>query len=160
MIQLCAVYHKCLIWTLNVIAGNTKGEVLLYCWPPVWLVWNQLYDNWQFWLFENRVIQTSQIGGQQYSDTPPFSIPWLDIVLTKLEATMDKYSLTYFSSMKRYLQWRFFQKASNNNSCCTFLGYLGLRSTNITNTMCCGAQGSQWLYSIYLPWVTNDRDNS
>ncbi len=28
--------------------GNTKGEVSLYCWPPVWLVWNQLYDNWQF----------------------------------------------------------------------------------------------------------------
>ncbi len=25
-----------------------KGEVSLYCWPPVWLVWNQLYDNWQF----------------------------------------------------------------------------------------------------------------
>ncbi len=28
--------------------GNTKGEVSLYCWPPVWLVWNKLYDNWQF----------------------------------------------------------------------------------------------------------------
>jgi hypothetical protein len=25
-----------------------KGEVSLYHWPPVWLVWNQLYDNWQF----------------------------------------------------------------------------------------------------------------
>jgi hypothetical protein len=23
-----------------------KGEVSLYCWSPVWLVWNQLYDNW------------------------------------------------------------------------------------------------------------------
>ncbi len=28
--------------------GILKGEVSLYCWPPVWLVWNQLYDNWQF----------------------------------------------------------------------------------------------------------------
>ncbi len=29
-------------------AGNPKGEVSLYCWPPVWLVWNLLYDYWQF----------------------------------------------------------------------------------------------------------------
>ncbi len=28
--------------------GTLKGEVSLYCWPPVWLVWNQLYDNWHF----------------------------------------------------------------------------------------------------------------
>ena len=28
--------------------GILKGEVSLYGWPPVWLVWNQLYDNWQF----------------------------------------------------------------------------------------------------------------
>ncbi len=36
-------------WSLQwVNPGNTKGEVSLYSWPPVWLVWNQLYDNWQF----------------------------------------------------------------------------------------------------------------
>ncbi len=28
--------------------GILKGEVSRYCWPPVWLVWNQLYNNWQF----------------------------------------------------------------------------------------------------------------
>jgi hypothetical protein len=28
--------------------GTLKWEVSLYCWPPLWLVWNQLYDNWQF----------------------------------------------------------------------------------------------------------------
>jgi hypothetical protein len=28
--------------------GILKGEISLYSWPPVWLVWNQLYDNWQF----------------------------------------------------------------------------------------------------------------
>jgi hypothetical protein len=28
--------------------GLLKEEVSLYCWPPVWLVWNQLHDNWQF----------------------------------------------------------------------------------------------------------------
>ncbi len=35
--------------------GILKGEVSLNCWPPVWLVWNQLYDNWQFFvLFEKQ----------------------------------------------------------------------------------------------------------
>ncbi len=28
--------------------GILKGEVSLYRWLPVWLVWNQLYDNWYF----------------------------------------------------------------------------------------------------------------
>ncbi len=27
--------------------GILKGEVSLYHWPPVWLVWNQLCDKWQ-----------------------------------------------------------------------------------------------------------------
>jgi hypothetical protein len=33
-------------------------------------------DNFCFY-FQNRLIQTSQTGGQPYSDTSPFSIPWL-----------------------------------------------------------------------------------
>ncbi len=32
-------------------------------------------DNFWFYL-QNRLFQTSQTGGQQYSDTSPFSIPW------------------------------------------------------------------------------------
>jgi hypothetical protein len=28
--------------------GILKGEASLYHWPPVWLVWNQLYCYWQF----------------------------------------------------------------------------------------------------------------
>jgi hypothetical protein len=28
--------------------GILKGEASLYCWPPICLVLNQLYDNWQF----------------------------------------------------------------------------------------------------------------
>ena len=32
----------------QLLQGILKGEVSLYHWPPVWLVWNQLYDNWQF----------------------------------------------------------------------------------------------------------------
>jgi hypothetical protein len=53
--------------------GILKGEVSLYQWPPVWLVWNQLYDNRQFlFLLQNRRSQTSQTG-QLYSDTSLFS---------------------------------------------------------------------------------------
>ncbi len=53
--------------------GTLKGEVSLYCWPPVWLVWNQLYYNWQFLFFicKNSLIQAGQTGGQLYSDTSP-----------------------------------------------------------------------------------------
>jgi hypothetical protein len=32
-------------------------------------------DKFRFYL-QNRLIQTSQTGGQRYSDTSPFSIPW------------------------------------------------------------------------------------
>jgi hypothetical protein len=35
-------------------------------------------ENFCFYL-QNRVIQTSQTGGQQYSDTSPFSIPCSDV---------------------------------------------------------------------------------
>jgi hypothetical protein len=59
--------------------GILKAEVSLYGWPPDWMVCNQLHDNWQFlFLFENRLIQTIQTGGQWYSDTSPFSIPCSD----------------------------------------------------------------------------------
>jgi hypothetical protein len=34
-------------------------------------------DNLHFYL-QNRLIQTSQTGGQWYSDTLPFIIPWLE----------------------------------------------------------------------------------
>jgi hypothetical protein len=34
-------------------------------------------DNFGFYL-QNRLIQTRQTGGQWYSDTSPFSIPWID----------------------------------------------------------------------------------
>jgi hypothetical protein len=34
-------------------------------------------DNFCFYL-QNRLTQTSQTGGQWYSDTCPFSIPWFN----------------------------------------------------------------------------------
>ena len=35
-------------------------------------------NNFCFYL-QNRLIQTSQTGGEQYSDTSPLSIPWFVI---------------------------------------------------------------------------------
>jgi hypothetical protein len=35
-------------------------------------------DNFCFYL-QNRLIQTSQTGGHWYSDSSPFSIPWLRV---------------------------------------------------------------------------------
>ncbi len=44
---------------------------------------------------QNRLIQTCQTGGQQYSDTPPFSIPWnasVDVcVNTYLDVCVNTY---------------------------------------------------------------------
>jgi hypothetical protein len=39
-------------------------------------------DNFGFYL-QNGLIQTSQTGGQWYSDTSPFSIPWLTTLRKK-----------------------------------------------------------------------------
>jgi hypothetical protein len=33
-------------------------------------------DNYRFYL-QNRLIQTGQTGGQLYSNTSPFSVPWI-----------------------------------------------------------------------------------
>ncbi len=50
-------------------------------------------DNFCFYL-ANKLIQTSQTGGQQYSDTSPFSIPWLStadlLELTSLDQLILK----------------------------------------------------------------------
>jgi hypothetical protein len=50
-----------------------KGEVSLFDWFGISCM---ATDNFYFYL-QNRLIQTSQTGGQMYSDTSPFSIPWL-----------------------------------------------------------------------------------
>ncbi len=44
--QFCKSFYGCNLQML--VQGILKGEVSLYRWPLVWLVWNQLYDNWQF----------------------------------------------------------------------------------------------------------------
>jgi hypothetical protein len=44
-------------------------------------------DNFCFYL-QNRLIQTSQTGGQWHSDASPFSIPWLTYPLTSVLANI------------------------------------------------------------------------
>ncbi len=41
--------------------GILKVEVSLYGWPPVWLVWNQLHDNWQFFVFICKTGKSKQV---------------------------------------------------------------------------------------------------
>jgi hypothetical protein len=57
------------------IQGILKGEASLYQWPPVWLVWTVLQIKTKIVNCQYSWFQTSQTGGQQYSDTSPFSIP-------------------------------------------------------------------------------------
>jgi hypothetical protein len=55
--------------------GNTKGGKY-HCTINLLLDWFRIMttDNFCFYL-QNRLIQTSQTGGQWYSDTSPFRIP-------------------------------------------------------------------------------------
>ncbi len=46
-------------------------------------------DNFCFYLI-NRLFQNSQIGGQQYSDTSSFSIPWLIYPASFFQATREQ----------------------------------------------------------------------
>jgi hypothetical protein len=57
------------------IQGILKGGESLYRWPPVWLgLVCFAYKN-KNCLLSYSWFQTSQTGGQRYSDTSPFSIP-------------------------------------------------------------------------------------
>ncbi len=57
-----------------------KGEVSLYHWPPVWLVWNQLYCNWQFLFLFAKQTNPNQSNRRSIVQWYfPFSIPWFNI---------------------------------------------------------------------------------
>ncbi len=67
-------------------SGNTKGKY--HCTIDLLFGWFEIScmttDNFCFYL-KNRLIQTSQTGGQRYSNTCPFSIPWLIALLARME---------------------------------------------------------------------------
>jgi len=53
-------------------------------------------DNFCFYL-QNSLIQTSQTGGQWYSDTSPFSITWLNTYYDALLIISSKIFIKYAS---------------------------------------------------------------
>jgi len=66
--------------------GILKGEVSLYCYLLFdWFGISYMIADIFIYL-QNRLIQTSQIGGQRYSDTSPISIPWSNYLLWRNSA--------------------------------------------------------------------------
>jgi hypothetical protein len=63
--------------SLNQNQGIIKGEVSLYHWSPVWLVWNQLYHNRQFlFLFAKQANPNRSDRRWMVQWYFPFSILW------------------------------------------------------------------------------------
>jgi hypothetical protein len=73
----CTLYLSMCVCVFN--QGIPKDEVLLYHWPPVWLVRNQLYDNCQFLFLLEKQANPNQ--SNRRSTVPwyfPLNIPWLN----------------------------------------------------------------------------------
>ncbi len=60
-------------------------------------------DNFCLYL-QNRLIQTRQTGGQQYSDTFPFSIPWQNTFALMMQTPLAIDSNFIFLKSKDYKQ--------------------------------------------------------
>ncbi len=71
-------FRDSLISASKARSGNSKGENITV--PLTSCLTSLESVEWQLTIFcfylQNRLIQTSQTGGQQYSDTFPYSIPW------------------------------------------------------------------------------------
>jgi hypothetical protein len=63
---------------MNVIPGNTEGGSITVLLTSCWFGISCMTTNNFCFYLQNRLIQTSQTGGQQYSDTP-ISIPWYTV---------------------------------------------------------------------------------
>ncbi len=77
--QLKAVFILESCWTTSGMfeQGILKGEVSLYHWPPVWLVWNSLFCKWKQKL--SVIIHLNPNQSNRRSTVQwyfPFSIPW------------------------------------------------------------------------------------
>ncbi len=60
-------------------------------------------DNFRFYLLD-RLIQTSQTEGQQYSDTSPFSIPCCNhYILSVGEQEQESFTVKYMSKLAQYI---------------------------------------------------------
>jgi hypothetical protein len=77
-ICVCVYIKVCRYIYIYVYTGNTKGGSITV--PLTSCLTGLESAVWQLTIFcfylQNRLIPTSQRGGQRYSDTSPFSIPW------------------------------------------------------------------------------------
>ncbi len=101
--------------TISFNQGILKGEVSLYLFD-----WFEIScmktDNFCFYL-QNSLIQTSQTGGQWYSDTSPFIITWFNIIVIVLSSFINH--LTSFAFIFcRYVTFIYFYHLKKENSSC------------------------------------------
>ncbi len=91
-----------------VCAGNTKGEIKVHHWPPVWLIWNRLHNYWQFlFLFAQ---QTNPNQSNRRSTVqwyfPPLVFPGFAFVSSVINSTImgkiDMLSYQMSSSTLKY----------------------------------------------------------
>jgi hypothetical protein len=61
-------------------------------------------DNFCFYL-QNRLIQTSQTGGQWYNDTSPFSIPWFYLHPSLVGVLITKFKVIFQAVFVRFKQY-------------------------------------------------------
>ncbi len=82
-----------------------KGEASLYHWPPVWLVWNQLYGYWQFlFLFAKQTNPNQSNRRSMVQWYFLFSIPWLVYLLLSVSfSVLDKHT-SLLQNQKLYSQ--------------------------------------------------------
>jgi hypothetical protein len=83
--------------------GILKGEVSHYCWPPVWLVWNQLYDNWQFLFLFAKQTNPNQSNRRSMVQwyLPPLVFPGPTYVVQSwVEMQGDVGILTHLADLK------------------------------------------------------------
>jgi hypothetical protein len=76
---------------VNVSSGNTKGGSITVLLTTCLTVLESAV--WQLTIcfyLQNRQIQTSETGGQWYSDTSPFSNPWLVMLMAVTTILSDK----------------------------------------------------------------------
>ncbi len=85
--------------------GIPKGKVSLYRWPPVWLVWYQLYANWQFLFLFAKLTNPNQSNRRsmvQWYFPLQYSLVWCNKVLLALV----KFAIKYHQKWQRlYLPW-------------------------------------------------------
>jgi hypothetical protein len=85
--------------------GILKGVVLLYQWPPVWQVWNLLYDNWQLLFLFAKLTNPNQSNRRsmvQYYFPLKYSLVEL-ILIVKARSLFKEYVIVRcFSFVCKY----------------------------------------------------------